>query len=193
MLYIPSGTKYKRKDIIMIVSKQQVEEIHDGTEDTLGLLEACTGPLEIDKVYDKWDEHYGDGQYRYVVYVLMDSLKCDKFQFGELQFNYEPFYVGCGMNNRPKISAALARQLGDYTAKVDRMKRIVAAGGVVRTQIVGRFSTKKKAELVEKKLMNLIPHNFLTNGSYNFCEIPLVKEDYNCMSIHDSPELVITP
>ena len=175
----------------MIKPSELQTEIHDGTEDTLGLLEGCTTPLEIDKVYDQWDKHYGDGQNRYVVYVLMDSLKCDKYQFDQLQFNYEPFYVGCGKNIRPRESAALGRQLGEYTAKVDRMKRIVAAGGVVRIQIVGRFSTKKKAELVEKKLMNLIPHNFLTNGVYHFCELPLVEEDYNCMSSHDSPDLVI--
>lgn len=38
----------------------------------------------------------------YYVYVLMDSSKPGKYIYDEYEFNYEPFYIGKGRNNRIK-------------------------------------------------------------------------------------------
>jgi len=153
-------------------------------KDYLGILSECTTPEEVDEAHDLWDKYYGNYPYEYEVYLLLDSTKRDKYIFGPLEFNYEPFYVGCGKIGRYRKSMALGRQLDKYTFKVERMKEIISKGGSIRPQIVNRFYTRKKAMLVEKKLMNLIPRGYLTNSLLHFCKIPLLEEDYKVMMDH---------
>lgn len=157
--------------------------------DPYGLLEDCKSQKEIDEAHDLWDYFYGEPPYSYYVYVLLDGRRPGKYKFGPLEFTYEPFYVGHGKKDRVKKSGMLSRQLDKYCHKVKRMIEIEKDGGVIRYQIVGYFYTKEKAALVEKKLMNVIPRNYLTNGLIHLCEVPLKKEDYNVLV--RSRELII--
>ena len=153
-------------------------------DDYLGILSKCTTPKQIDAAYDLWDKYYGAYPYEYEVYLLLDSTKRDKYRFGPLVFNYEPFYVGYGKIGRHRKSMALGRQRDKYTFKVQRMEEIISKGGSIRPLVVNRFYTKNKAMLVEKKLMNLIPKGFLENSLLHFCKVPLLKEDYKVMMDH---------
>ena len=149
-------------------------------EDVYDLLEDCKTYKERDEVYDKyWDETYRDGYFKYEAYILTDSRKPGNYKFGVLNLTHEPFYVGCRKLKRNKESMKLGRQLDKYCFKVKRMIEIIEGGGSIRPVIVGRYFTKKKAELVEKKLMNTIPKDLLENSNFSLCEIPLVKKDCN--------------
>lgn len=155
-------------------------------EDDFGILDDCDTPKEVDQALDLWDKYYGIPPYSYEVYVLMDGTKPEKFVFGPLELNYEPFYVGHGQIGRNRKSAALGRQKDKYTHKVARMIDIVEKkGGVIRSRIINRFYTKNKAFMVEKKLMNLIPRSFLTNSLIHYCEVPLLVEDIGCYKPYD--------
>lgn len=41
--------------------------------------------------------------FSYYVYIYLNPLKEGKFSFGKHQFDYEPFYVGKGKNNRINV------------------------------------------------------------------------------------------
>jgi len=156
-------------------------EKYDEHYDGLGLIEEGMLKKEIDEVHDYWDDYYGEHPYSYETYVLVDSTKPGEYKFGDLTFNYEPFYVGHGKIGRHKKSGSLARQLDKYNFKIKRMIKINNNGGCIRAVIVGRYQTKVKANLVERKLMNTIPKQYLTNSLLHLCEVPLKKEDCNCM------------
>lgn len=152
--------------------------------DYLNVLDECDGDKRsIDEAYEHWDDYYGIFPYSYDVYVLTDSTRPNKFIFGLLEFQYEPFYVGYGeIRKRVKESSALGRQKDKYCFKTMRMIEIVEQrGGRVRPVIIGRFKTAEKAALVERKIMNTIPRSFLTNCTLNYCEIPLSLDDCNVM------------
>lgn len=133
----------------------------------------------IDMAHDKWDIYYGQYPYSYEVYTLADPRFQGRYEFGPLRFNYKPFYVGHGELGRALKSSAYGRQLDKYTHKIKKMKEIKKAGMRPRIYIVGRFMTKNKAFVVEKKLMNLIPD--LSNSLFHLCEIPLLEEDYDAL------------
>jgi hypothetical protein len=151
-------------------------------EDVYNLLEDCNTCKERDQAYDYWDDYYKENPYyQYETYILTDSRRPGKYEFGPLVLTHEPFYVGHGKKGRHVESMALGRQLDKYCFKVKRMIEIIESGGVIRPVVVGWYYTKKKAELVEKKLMNTIPKSYLENSSLFLCEIPLKKEDCNAM------------
>ena len=156
-------------------------ETYAGKDDDYDLLEDCYNQKEINKIHDLWDEYYGEHPKSYEVYVLTDGTKPGDYNYGPLFFGYEPFYVGHGEIGRHRKSMGVGRQLDKYCFKTQRMIEIISKGGSIRPKIVGYFYTKTKAALVEKKLMNLIPRNILTNSLYHLCEVPLVKEDYKLM------------
>ena len=156
-------------------------EKEESINDQQGLLTECKTQKDVDFAYDKWDKTYGESPHEYETYVLTDGTKTGKYKFGPLTFNAEPFYVGCGRIGRHKKSSMLSRQLDRYNFKIERMKKIHREGGVTKVQIVGHYFTKNQASLAEKKLMNLIPKDFLENSLRHLCEVPLKGEDYNCM------------
>jgi hypothetical protein len=159
----------------------------NGTEagkDDFGYLAKCNGDKKlIDEQYDLWDIYYGVHPYSYDVYVLTDGTRPIKLNFGLLEFFHDPFYVGHGdIRKRVRESKALGRQKDKYCLKTIRMIEIVETrGGSIRPVIIGRFQTKEKAALVERKIMNTIPRSFLCNGTINYCEIPLTLDDCNVM------------
>jgi len=148
-------------------------------EDDYGLLDHCFTQKSIDKIVDnEWEDNYQrDYKYKYETYILLDRNKNGIYKFGPFTFPYEPFYVGYGLLGRGWRSADLWDQYDNYNLKVQRMKEI--GYGKIGCSVIGRYYTKQKAALVERKLMNLIPRKFLHNSIIRLCEIPLTNEDYS--------------
>lgn len=159
---------------------------NNDNSDSEGLIEACgTGWDKFkkrDEAYDQWDIIYGNGIKDFLVYVLTDPTKPIKIQFGSLEFNHEPFYVGYGdAIRRLKETVGVGRQKDKYTAKTVRLLEIRSMGHNARQLTIGKYFTKEKAMLVERKLMNIINKSFLTNSMFHYCEVPLLKGDCNVM------------
>ena len=151
-------------------------------EDIYNIMEECSTFKERDEYFDKyWEESYRETYRQYEAYILTDGRRPGKYEFGPLKLTHEPFYVGSGKIGRHRESMKLGRQLDKYCFKVKRMIEIIEDGGSIRPVIVGFYYTKKKAELIEKKLMNTIPKDFLENSQFYLCEIPLSEEDCNIM------------
>jgi len=164
------------------------EQSFDYKDDVYDLLEECNTWKKKDEYIDKyWDEKYRETRtYQYETYILTDGRIAGNFKFGEyLNLKHEPFYVGCGKVGRHRKSMRLGRQLDKYCFKVKRMIEIIEDGGSIRPVIIGRYYTKRKAEIVEKKLMNTIPREYLQNSQFYLCEIPLTKADCNVHSIRN--------
>lgn len=136
---------------------------------------------EIDLIYENWDKMYGTGTRDFSVYVLTDGTRIIRLKFGPyLEFNHQPFYVGSGrFRKRVRESMGIGRQQDKYTFKTARLNEIIARGGKPRPVIIGHFYTEKKAQLVERKVMNTIGRSFLENGVLHYCELPLTAEDCN--------------
>ena len=159
--------------------ENELAEKAEGINDDFHLIKDEMTFKEKDRARDCWDYYYGIYPYDYEVYLLMDSTKPGRYKYGPIECTHEPFYVGCGKRYiRVRESKALGRQRDKYLLKVHRMEEIINAGGYIRHQIIGCYFTETKSKLVEKKIMNLIPRNVLTNATFHFCEIPLLKEDY---------------
>ena len=48
---------------------------------------------------------------RFYVYIYLDPRRSGSYQYNEFQFNYEPFYVGIGVNNRYRYHISKAKRL----------------------------------------------------------------------------------
>lgn len=139
---------------------------------------------QIDFEYENWDIMYGDGNYRYQVYVLTDSTRPGSYTYDILSFTHEPFYVGSGIiSRRVQESIRLGRQMErEYSYKIQRMINIQKMGGSMRYIIIGNFCTKEKAQLVERKIIHLIREKTrLENSIQLFCAVPLTPSDCNVM------------
>ena len=134
----------------------------------------------IDEAYDWWDVMYGEGTFDYEAYVLCDTSKKGNYKFGPLEFRYKPIYVGHGKSGRAKRSCniSLYEMAVPKTLKQAKLKELAENKVSIRFCIIGRFQTKKKAEIVEKKLLTLIPKEYLCKSLYHLCTIPLQKQDY---------------
>jgi len=137
--------------------------------------------LEKDLEYEKWDKLYGDGNFNYSVYILTDNTRPIRIKIGKyLEFNHQPYYIGEGQFGvRVKRSQEVGRNQDKYCFKTARINEIKARGGGTAEVIIGHFQTKRKAELVEKKLMNLIDWSYLENAEFHYCEISLTASDCN--------------
>lgn len=160
-----------------------------GKEDFYKLLEGCceTGnSKEKDEAHDAWDDYYGKGSFDFDVYSLLDIRKPGSYIFGPLVFTHSPFYIGHGNGKqRVKKSRDYLQQSGEYNLKVKKMEEIYKETGnsSMRVKIIGKFKTKNKAALVERKIIQLIRDNghVLDNSDFRLCEVPLKPEDYKLM------------
>ena len=158
----------------------EIETFYGLEENEQELISDYNG--DIDAVHDKWDDYYGNGIFDYTVYVLQDGTKSGKWQFGPFEFKHEPFYVGSGKKNRPRQSCKLTSNDWDNNrpnAKIVRLKEIAKKGGKIYWNTIGMYQTKKKSLIVEKKIMNLISRELLTNTITPYCSKPLTENDYS--------------
>lgn len=108
----------------------------------------------------------------YCSYALLNMLKPGKFVYPPLTFEFEPLYIGEGKENttysRPKQS-----KKGRPVARNEREERILEIGVEnILIRMIGYYKDKNHSKLVEAKILNLMPRDILTNGSY-----PYLKSD----------------
>jgi hypothetical protein len=140
--------------------------------------------LAIHSAWDQWDAHYGVGKKEYEVYILGDTHQPGEFVFGPLTLYNKPRYVGSGLIRngaqlrRSNKSATVGPQRDKGGEKVQWLEEMQQMNRKVDIVIINSFYTEKKARLIELKLLNLIPKDYLTNCRFDYCQIPLNPSDF---------------
>lgn len=108
----------------------------------------------------------------YYVYVFLDSLKPGYFVYEDLEFEYEPFYIGKGINNRINDSFKEGNYYNHQTYKSRRINSIIKNGGdVLRYKIYENLTNEESClfeiqtiKKIGRKNLNLGPLTNLTDG-----------------------------
>ncbi len=90
---------------------------------------------------------------KFYVYIYLDPRKKGNFIYGEYEFNYEPFYVGKGSNNRC-YNHLLKSNLNnkDNLFKSNKIKKIIKLGYDLKKG----FIIKQKENMTETLYRSLI-------------------------------------
>ncbi len=142
----------------------------------------------LHRAWDRWDDMYGDGKFDYQVYALCDEHDAGEFVYGPLRFNYRPCYIGHGIaDKRCFDSAGNGRQKDKAGEKYYWIEQMAIHRRNIRIEILGRFYTKPKAEMVEIKLLTLMKNCgvYLTNANYTWTQVALNESDFT------NPEVVL--
>ncbi len=101
---------------------------------------------------------------KYYVYVLLDKSKPGIHKFNDLEFEYEPFYVGKGTGDR--IITTLIKNKSFYrTHKHNRIKSIKNRGyDIIAQKIYENLGNEESLE-IEKKIIKLIGRRDLHLGT----------------------------
>ena len=173
-------------------------ETEEGIKQYKILQESCSGysPTK-DQEFEKWDYRYGTGGLDFLVYALFDKTKPHvPYTFGPLTFMGYPFYIGHGdARTRMKKTCDFLQQK-EYTLKTEWMQKIYNDTGCsyMSYTLIGKFKTKPKAALVERKIIKLLydsKHHF-SNAYLHRCEVPLQEEDYRLL-MNNNYNIITTP
>jgi group I intron endonuclease len=96
---------------------------------------------------------------RYYVYVLMDSSKKGKYEYGEYEFDYEPFYIGKGTGNR--VNETIHDKNIFKRNKINKLKRNNID---IKTKIIINNISDEQAKKYERELIKLIGRRDLKKG-----------------------------
>jgi hypothetical protein len=92
----------------------------------------------------------------YYVYVYLNPLKQDNYQYGKFHFDYEPFYIGMGKNDRINQHILESKYEKKKTAKHYKILKILKEGlEPIRYKLYENI-TKESANRLEYYLINLI-------------------------------------
>jgi len=157
---------------------QGVDDVYNGNERVFLLHRA----------WDKWDQVYGDGRLDYEVYALCDEHDGGEFNYGPVKLNYRPHYIGSGQKGRAICSRGNGRQRDKAGEKYHWLEQMHLQNRNVRIEILGRYSTKQKASIVEVQLLTLFKEHgvYLTNAIYTWTQVPLRESD-----ITNPPPLIL--
>jgi hypothetical protein len=105
----------------------------------------------------------------YYVYIYFDPRKQGEFIYQDLRFEYEPFYVGYGKNNRSfshfknvKNSRKICK--GDNLHKINKIAKIIEQNlEPIIVQLYNNLSFEKANE-IEIELIGKIGRNDLSHG-----------------------------
>ena len=157
-------------------------------EDPYGLLKGIDGighgnerVFLLHRAWDKWDDIYGYGKLDYEVYALCDSHDTGEFVYGDLRLNYRPKYIGHGQRGRAIESKGDGRQKEKAGEKYYWIEQMAINNKKIHIEILGRYYTKRKANIVEIKLLSLMKQHgvYLTNATYTWTQVPLNENDFN--------------
>jgi len=103
----------------------------------------------------------------YYVYIFLDPRKPGRFVYGNLSFNFEPFYIGKGRDSRYRRHLNNSRlNERNNTIKTGKLKNILAAGYNPLDYVVILFNnlTNEIAQQEEMRLIKLIGRIDLKTG-----------------------------
>ncbi len=146
-----------------------------------GLVEIYNGNARkhaFQRAWDQWDNVYGVGKKDFEVYILANESMPGEYTYGPLTLYHKPFYVGKGKRDRSIESAAVGRQRDKGGEKVQYLEEMQQQNQNVKIYIINRFYTEQKANIVEMKLLKLIPKSELTNCEFPYCELSLNTIDF---------------
>lgn len=93
------------------------------------------------------------------VYILFDSSKPGEYVYGEYKFDYEPFYVGKGINNRIKDTIYDKSRF-----KRNKIKSLREKGIDIITIKIHEFISNTESIEIEKRLISLIGRRDIKKG-----------------------------
>lgn len=99
------------------------------------------------------------------IYIYLDPRKPGNFQYGDLKFEFEPFYVGLGKKKRYKDHIS-NRDLNKNNYKSKKLKKIISVG-FDPLEFIIFYKEKislKEAEKIEKNLISQIGRTCLGSG-----------------------------
>lgn len=86
---------------------------------------------------------------KYYVYVFLDKSKPGNFEYGDLKFDFEPFYIGKGTGDRIYTSS-LDRE---SPFKVNKIKKIQKSGGeIIKIKL---YENLENQEALEKEIQTI--------------------------------------
>ena len=109
----------------------------------------------------------------YYVYVYLDTRKMGNFVYNDLKFEYEPFYIGKGKNNRDVIHLEKCKNCKSGTYPFyDKLNKILYEGFQPIIIRLENFTNEEESLIKEKMFISLIgrktenkgPLMNLTNG-----------------------------
>ena len=124
------------------------------------------------------------------VYIYLDPHIVGNFEYGSYKFSYEPFYIGCGKNNRlnDHLKEAIYNEVPKYTNrhKFYRIKKILSSGcNPIIFKIIENLTPQAAMELeifliklIGRKDKNTGPLLNLTDGGENG---PMLVGEKNAM------------
>jgi hypothetical protein len=99
----------------------------------------------------------------YYTYAYLDPRKPGKYVYGQFQFEYEPFYVGKGKNNRKMQHLTESKlKAGDSNPKIAKIKKLRSLGFSPIIIEIDHFESEQQAYDAETDLIESIGSDFIT-------------------------------
>ena len=96
---------------------------------------------------------------RHYIYVFLDCFKPGNYEYGELKFEFEPFYIGKGISDR-----IITSKCDKKTFKSQKIKSIKNKGGEVISYKIYENLSLEDSNLKEKELIKMIGRRDLGLG-----------------------------
>jgi len=95
------------------------------------------------------------------VYVYLDPRKPGNYVFGELVFDYEPFYIGKGVGNRMTDHLREAKKDGPLEKwhnplKINKIRKILKEGYDPLIELIYQSLSDQEAEIAEERCISLV-------------------------------------
>jgi hypothetical protein len=104
---------------------------------------------------------------RHYIYVFLDCFKPGIYEYGDIKFEYEPFYIGKGVNDR-----IITSKCDKKTFKSQKIKSIKSKGGEIISYKIfenlsfedSNFKEKELIKIIGRRDLGLGPLTNLTDG-----------------------------
>lgn len=100
----------------------------------------------------------------YYVYVYLDTRKPGSFLYGEYVFDFEPFYVGQGHNNRKFDHLKEANNIKKNSYKLNIIRKILSNNLIPKIITYKENLYENDSKILEIKMIASIGRNNLGNG-----------------------------